>query len=74
MKKLSLKEHQEQQREKGIMVLRDPENTHSEEMARRKKAYHDYQDTMPKLIKQSFLMTGKYIPAGQYKNIPQGNR
>lgn len=72
--KLSFKEHQAQQRKKGIIVIRNPENTHKQEIARRKEDYHGYQDTMPKLVKEELTMNGKYIPAGQYKNLQPHNR
>lgn len=68
---MSFTEHQAQQKKKGITVLRNPENTRSQEMARRKQLNADYQATMPALVKAEL---GKYIPAGRFKNIPAGNR
>ena len=71
MKKLSFEEHQEHQKKKGIVVLRNPSHTRSEELARRRNSSHDYQATIPALVKEEL---GKYIPAGRFKNIPAGNR
>lgn len=66
MKKLSFTEHQEQQKKRGIIVLRDPSNTRRQEMDRRKQLNNDYQATLPELQKSEL---GKYIPAGRFKNV-----
>lgn len=79
-KEMTFQEHQAHQKKKGIEVLREPGATRTEEMARRKDLREGWAIAQADLTKEMMegktlrLKTGKYVPAGRFKNIPAGNR
>lgn len=80
MQKEEFEFHQKKQAEKGIQVLRRPGSSRKEEMARRADLREGAAISLPELTLQEMqgktmrLKTGKYIPAGRFKNVPAGNR
>lgn len=76
----SFKEHQVEQKKKGIDVQRVWGATREQEMTRRADLREGAAISLPELTLQEMqgktmrLKTGKYISAGRFKNVPAGNR
>lgn len=62
------KQFQAEQLKRGIIVYREPGATRAQEMQRRKERREAEQIACAPMTLARFLRTGKYIPAGQYKN------
>lgn len=79
-KDATFKEHQAIQKKKGISVFREWGATRKEEMQRRADHREGAAISLPALTAAELrgetvrLKTGKYIPAGQWKNIRPHNR
>lgn len=64
----TFEEYQAEQLKRGTIVYREPGATRAQEMQRRKERREAEQIACAPMTQARFLRTGKYIPAGQYKN------